>query len=79
MKGSPLQGLISLYELILFVRIALTWIPHDSSHPISRFLEKVTEPVLEPVRRVIPPIWNIDISPIALLFGLEFLKHLLPF
>lgn len=79
MMGSPLQGLINLYELILFVRIALTWIPHDSSHPVSRFLEKVTEPALEPVRRVIPPIGNIDISPIALLFGLEFFKHLLPF
>lgn len=76
MHSSPIPGLIGLYELIIFVRIILTWIPHDTEHPASRFLFKATEPVLEPVRRVIPPIGGLDISPIAVFIGLEFLKRI---
>ncbi len=79
MTGGPIQGLISLYELILFVRIFLTWIPHERDHPAVEFLNKVTDPVLEPVRKVIPPIGNIDASPIAVFFGLEFLKRIILF
>ncbi|MFQ5862876.1 MAG: YggT family protein [Candidatus Brocadiales bacterium] len=76
MQGSPISGLIGLYELIIFVRIVLTWIPHDSEHPASKFLFKITEPVLEPVRRVIPPIGALDVSPIVVFIGLEFLKRI---
>jgi YggT family protein len=79
MVGGPIQGLISLYELILFVRIFLSWIPHERDHPMTEFLYKVTDPVLEPVRKVIPPIGNIDASPIAVFFGLEFLKRIILF
>lgn len=76
MPGSPMPGFISLYELVIFVRIVLTWIPHDSDHPASRVLFKITEPVLEPVRRVIPPMGGLDVSPIAVFVGLEFLKRI---
>lgn len=76
MQSSPIAGLIGLYELILFIRIVLTWIPHDSEHPASQFLFKVTEPVLEPVRRYIPPMGGLDASPIAVFICLEFLKRI---
>lgn len=79
MAGGPIQGLISIYELILLVRIFLTWIPHERDHPMAEFLYRVTDPVLEPVRKVIPPIGNIDASPIAVLFALEFLKRIILF
>jgi len=79
MTGGPIQGLISLYELILFVRIFLGWIPHESDHPVVEFLHKVTDPVLEPVRKVVPPVANIDASPIVVFFGLELLKRIIIF
>ena len=66
--------IIGLYKLVLIVRIALSWIPHNPQNPVITFLYKITEPVLEPVRRVIPSIGGIDISPIIVFIGLSFIK-----
>lgn len=72
-----LGKLINLYELILIVRIILTWIPHSPYHPAVQFLYKITEPVLAPVRRLLPPIRGIDFSPIIVFIGLGFIKRML--
>ena len=67
--------LIDLYEIVLIVRIILSWIPHDRHHPAVQFLYRITEPVLGPARRIIPPIGGtLDISPIVVFVLLEFLK-----
>jgi YggT family protein len=76
MELSWLGQLIGLYKLVLIVRIALTWIPHNPHHPAAKFLYKITEPVLEPVRRVIPSIGGIDISPIIVFGALWILQGL---
>ena len=59
--------LIGLYKLILIARILLTWLPAINwyNQPF-RFLAAVTDPVMEPFRRLIPPIGGIDFSPILL-------------
>jgi YggT family protein len=63
---------IQLYTFVLLARIFMTWIPNlDPYNPIVRFLIQVTEPVLEPARRLIPPIGMIDISPIVVFFALQ--------
>ena len=67
--------LIGLYEIVLIIRIVLTWIPHNPHSQAVTFLYKITEPVLEPVRRVIPSIGGIDISPIVVFIGLGFIKR----
>jgi YggT family protein len=67
--------LIGLYEIVLIVRIVLTWVPHNPDHPAVTFLYKITEPVLEPVRRVIPSIGGIDVSPIVVFIVLHFIKR----
>ncbi len=67
--------LIGLYEIVIIVRIVLTWIPHNPHHPAATLLYKITEPVLEPVRRVIPSIGGIDISPIVVFIALGFIKR----
>lgn len=66
--------IISLYEIVLIVRIVLSWIPHNPYHPAVTFLYKITEPILQPVRRVIPSIGGIDISPIVVFIGLGFIR-----
>jgi len=68
--------LIDIYMLILIVRIIMSWIPHDRSHPIVQLIYRATDPVLLPARRIIPPIGGtLDISPILVFFALEFLKR----
>jgi YggT family protein len=70
-----LVALINLYSLILLARIILSWIPNvDRSNQIVQLLYQLTEPVLEPVRRTIPPLGMIDISPIIVFIGLRILQ-----
>lgn len=74
-------NLIGLYVLIIFVRIVLSWFPIDPDGPIATFhglLHLLTEPILGPLRRVLPtvPIGQIrlDLSPIIVLFGAQILR-----
>jgi YggT family protein len=66
--------ILGLYKMVLLVRIILTWIPHNPNKSAAIFLYKITEPVLEPVRRIIPSIGGIDISPIVVFFGLTLIQ-----
>ena len=72
-----LLNLIRLYEIALFIRIILSWIPHNRFHPAAQFLHKITEPVLGPARRLIPPVSGFDISPIIVFFIIETLQGFL--
>lgn len=51
-----------LYFLILIGRVICSWVQADPFNPIVRFLYIATEPVLAPIRRVIPPIGGLDFS-----------------
>jgi YggT family protein len=68
---------IRAYEIVLLVRIILSWVPHDPYTPAVRWLERVTDPVLEPARRIIPPISGLDISPVLVFLALEFVQRVL--
>jgi len=73
-----LARLIELYTFVLLIRILMSWIPNlDPSNPIVRLLLQVTDPVLEPARKLIPPIGMIDISPIVVFIVLSVLRDLL--
>ncbi|MEQ8716050.1 MAG: YggT family protein [Acidimicrobiales bacterium] len=73
--------LILFYIIAVFARIILSWFPLDPDGPIATvagFLYMVTDPVLTPLRRMIPPIrmggMGLDLSPTIVLFGLFFLQ-----
>ena len=69
---------IRIYTFILLARILVTWIPNlDPHNPIVQMLFQVTDPVLEPARKLIPPIGMIDISPIVVFIALGILQDLL--
>jgi len=73
-----LSQAIQLYTFVLLARILMTWIPNlDPYNPIVQLLRQVTDPVLEPARRIIPPIGMIDISPIVVFFALQILSSIL--
>lgn len=63
------------YWLILF-RAIISWVNPDPFNPIVQFVHRVTEPVLEPLRRLLPPM-PIDISPILAFLGVIFLRSFL--
>jgi len=57
--------ILNIFELILLARVLLSWFPNiDRSNPIVRFIYDVTEPILRPIREMMPPTAMIDFSPI---------------
>ena len=63
--GFILNGLISLYILLIFIRIIFSWGMVSYTNRVMRFLVDATEPLLGPLRRIIPPLGRMDISPIV--------------
>jgi len=74
-----LSMLLQLYSWVLVARALISWIPNlDPYNPAVQFLYQITEPVLEPVRRLIPPLGGtIDISMIVVFFALMILQQML--
>src|SRR5215831_2207805 len=66
------------FVLVLFLYVLLSWFSPDPRNPLVQLLTTIAVPILEPLRRVIPPIAGvIDISPIIAIFGLYFVRDLL--
>ena len=74
---SLLAGLIDLYSLVVFVAVILSWISLDRRNPLVTITRGLTEPVLVPIRQVLPPMGGLDLSPMVLLIALQILKGLL--
>ena len=71
-----LDQLLSLYSMILFVAILLTWVSPDPRNPIVRFLYSVTEPVLFQIRRRMPfvVVGGLDLSPFVVFLGIQVIR-----
>lgn len=69
---------VTLYSLILIGRILMSWFnPDPYTNALARFLHQATEPVLAPVRRLLPPMAGFDFSPMIVFVGLIFLERVL--
>ena len=53
------------FMIVLFVRVAFSWLNPYPTNAVSRFAYRVTDPVLEPVRRYVPPVSGLDLSPLV--------------
>jgi len=62
--GCIIYGALSVYVVFIFMRIVFSWGMVGNSNRLMRFLVNVTEPLLGPLRRMIPPLGMMDISPI---------------
>lgn len=73
--------LLRLLTILIFVRVIASWIRvspyHPTWGPILRFIYQATDPIMEPVRRLIPPMGGLDWSPLIVLFGLNFLRNII--
>ncbi len=71
MISSVLHTLINLvftvFNLLILARVLISWLQLDPYSPIIQFLHNTTEPFLAPVRRRIPPVGMMDLSPLVVL------------
>jgi len=67
--------LLTIYMYIVIGRAVISWVNPDPYNPIVNFLYRATEPVLSRVRRMIPYLGGMDLSPLVVLLGIYFLKE----
>ncbi|HEX2907468.1 MAG TPA: YggT family protein [Phototrophicaceae bacterium] len=67
-----------VFQMILLVRVLLSWFPTiDRSNPIIQFVYNVTEPVLRPIRDLMPQTGMMDLSPLIVLLIIQVVMRLL--
>ena len=76
MNGSPLQALVNAYSLVVFVRVIVSWIQLPPNNPFVHYSRALTEPLLEPIRKLLPASGGLDFSPLILLVLLRFIAGL---
>lgn len=63
--------------ILVFARAVISWVQADPYNPIVQFLYTTTEPILRPIRRRLPAMTGIDISPLVVLMMAIFLQQFL--
>jgi len=61
------QLIFTLLNLIIIVRVLLSWLNPNPYHPAVVFIYKVTEPILRPIRSILPTAGGLDFSPVVAL------------
>ena len=69
--------LLDLYSLVVLGAVVVSWLQLPPSNPIVTLLGTMTEPLLAPIRRILPDMSGLDFSPLVLLFGLRLLRGVL--
>ncbi|HEU5188984.1 MAG TPA: YggT family protein [Methylomirabilota bacterium] len=71
--------LLDLYSYVIIAAALITWVSPDPRNPIVQFLFKATEPVLRPVRNLLPP-WRtggLDLSPLIVIIAIQFIERVI--
>jgi len=76
MVARLISAVIQVFVFLVIARALGSFFIRDWSTGLPRFLWDVTEPVLAPVRRIIPPVSGIDFSPLIVIIGLQFINSL---
>ena len=69
--------LLMTYFVLIIARVIVSWIGSQSRHPLIPLIYQLTEPVLRPFSKLVPPISGVDLSPLFALIALRFLLLLL--
>lgn len=81
-----LDILVNLYIMVIILQVALSWLvafdivnsENEAARNLTQALHKLTDPVYKPLRKYIPPIANIDVTPLVVIIGLQLLVAILP-
>ncbi len=69
---------LRMYVFAILVYAILSFVNPGTYNPLSSVLASISEPLLRPVRRVIPPIGGLDLSPLFVIIGLQALIMAVP-
>ncbi len=72
-----ISSIINVFIYSIFATVIISWINPGAYNPVVSLLHKVTEPVMKPFQRLIPPMGGMDLSPIVALLALQVVKMLL--
>ncbi|MEK6712093.1 MAG: YggT family protein [Nitrospinota bacterium] len=72
-----LDIVLHVYIWVIIVRVLISWVNPDPGNPIVQILYRVTDPVLEPVRRRLPDMGGLDISPVVVLLAIFVVQKFL--
>ncbi len=74
-----LSWILDVYVWVIIAAALITWVSPDPRNPIVMFLRQITEPVLAPVRRLLPP-WKtggLDFSPLIVIIAIQFVERVI--
>ncbi len=71
------QILIFALQVMIFIRVILSWVKPHGGGTFTNFVTEVTDPILKPLQRIIPSIGGLDLSPILALVLLKLLENVL--
>jgi len=81
MLVSVVNFIFNFFITMVFARVILSWVRvspyHPTWGPVVNFIHQVTEPIMAPVRNIMPAMGGFDFSPIVVLFGLSFLQNII--
>ena len=69
--------LLNVFLFAIFIQVILSWVNPGTYNPVVSLLYSITEPVLRPCRRLIPPMSGMDLSPLLALIAIQLAKMLL--
>jgi YggT family protein len=70
--------LLRVYLFVILIYVILSWVSPGGYNPGAALLASISEPVLRPIRRIIPPIGGLDLSALFALIGIQAVTMLLP-
>ena len=70
--------ILRIFLFVIFIYVLLSWISPGGYHPIANLLGAIAEPILRPIRNLIPSIGGIDLSPLFALIAIQALTMVLP-
>lgn len=68
--------LLSYIFWAVLIRVLMSWVLPDPYHPFAQVVILLTEPIMAPARRILPPMGGLDLSPILVLLAIQFIQHL---
>ncbi len=75
--GTIIWMFVELYSFVILARVLMSWVNIDPYSPLARVIFDLTEPVLAPVRNMLPPAAGLDFSPIIVMVLLQILGQIL--
>lgn len=72
-----LDNIFRLFTYMIIARVILSWLPDLQRSRAAIFLDNMTEPLLGPLRRILPPMQGLDLSPLLALILLQAIERIL--